>query len=181
MRLIKRAIAKQFMSQEEDSDMRGARYSRLIAILAAVCCLTMLSCGDGDDLTDPGDGDPTETAISWTPPQQLLHFNYYQGQLTSVTTYMRFECTSGSGEVEVSATLYEVSPGTEMMTVQRDTIAVQEGSQYNCSASVRMIASEYTQYGYRVTWRSPSASSAQVVEIPRGHYQGLYLGTIQWD
>lgn len=161
--------------------MGRVAYRRLMAILLAVCCLTILSCGEDDGLTDPGDDSAAGTAISWTPPQHLIQFNYFQGTLTSVTTYMGFECTSGSGEVEVTATLYETSPGSELITVQRDTVAVEEGNSYSCAASVRMVSSMYVQYGYKVVWRSSGASSAARVDIPRGQYQGLYLGIIQWD
>ena len=151
-------------------------------ILCLIVFLFVTACDKDESFNQPQNNNSGSVSIEWAPPQHLAHYNYYGGQLVSVSTYMNFNCTSGSDDLEITAKLYRTDSGNVLVDTVKDTIKVKEGEfwQGHVAARTYVLSFDPIARKYKVVWSASCSSKVKEINIYPAGYFAANISKITW-
>ena len=160
------------MKKVRNRYIKNLHYLCLIAVIA-LGLMTIVGTGGGGG----GGGEGTDTAtvnesgeieIEWDIPTTIISREYSpSGVLQAVTFYMNFEVISGSGDVQVTATIKDTPASEDTLDQHMEMFNVEEGTQYEVSVRVNVGGEGLCSalVSDVIIYSSPSASSTQETYI----------------
>jgi len=152
--------------------MKFRKHGMLVRACLVCAVLLFMCCENGTDPVEPENGEPVELEIVWDAPYLLVHYIYTQGFLVGATAYMTFDCMGGSGDAEITATLYETYPGDGMTGIALDTLSVTSCNKYCYRVGISLVpeSGSYVPREYRIVWSSPCAADTE-----EAHLSGYFI------
>jgi len=145
---------------------------------------------DGDGLYEWNSGvqywaaGEASTVISWITggTQTVITYHYSGGVLSGMTFHRKFEVTSGSGNVQIQATLKDSSSSTEIIDEIADTFQVLESTEYEVLVHANVGGQGLCSPSDtdKMIFSSPSASTSSEITIMPELKQNPATGQYDW-